>query len=148
MTRFLPWAVLVLAFLGLGVSSYSRAHKEAFISGSFCTINETFNCDLVNRGEYSDVFGVPVALIGIIGYGLLALAAVLHVKYPTDRGISAFLLLSSFGGLGFSGYLTSLEAFVLKAWCLLCLTSQILILGIFVAALWMWFHPRASTKQV
>ena len=130
--------MLVLIVIGLGISTYSFAHNQAFVSGAICTLNDTFNCDVVNRGPYSQLFGVPVALIGIIGYGLMALGTILHLRAPHDRSLTAFLLVSALGGLGFSFYLTGIEAFVLQTWCLLCLTSQAAILGIFGSAVWLW----------
>jgi uncharacterized membrane protein len=67
------------------------------------------------------VFGIPVALIGIIGYvGLLVLAT----RY---RNHPSILLIASTGGLGFALYLTYVEAFVLAVWCILCLLSLSLI---------------------
>jgi len=57
-----------LAFLGALISGYSFSHHIGFASGELCSPNDTFNCDVVNQGPYSEIGGVPVALIGIIGY--------------------------------------------------------------------------------
>jgi uncharacterized membrane protein len=55
------------------------------------------NCDLVNRSTYSTVFGIPVALIGIMGYvALLALATL----YRTKHEAPVMLLIASVAGLG------------------------------------------------
>ena len=51
-----------------------------------------------------------------------------------DKGLTGFLLLASLGGLLFSFYLSGIEAFVLKTWCLVCVTSQLLILLITILA--------------
>jgi uncharacterized membrane protein len=65
-----------------------------------------------------------VALIGILGYLLiLGLATVYREKAETP----AILVIVSAGGLGFALYLTYIEAYVLRAWCILCLTSLTLI---------------------
>ena len=78
----------------------------------------------MNRSSYSTVFGVPVALIGILGYLLiLALATVYREKAETP----VMLLIASAAGLGFALYLTYIEKFVLQAWCILCLSSLLLI---------------------
>jgi len=147
MRRRLAIAIIVLSAAGLAISSFSLAHKTSFVSGAFCTIGATFNCDLVNKGPYSELFGVPIALIGIIGYLFLGTAAALHLRYPDDRGYKLFLLLAAIGGLGFSGYLTGIEAFVLHAWCILCLISQTIILLIFGAAVAI-FTGRIPEKGV
>lgn len=128
---YVRWIAL-FAVLGVLLSSYSFLHKQGFASGAFCNLNATFNCDVVNQGPYSQLFGIPVALIGIIGYLLLAFAAGLKMKNPEDKSLSTFLLLASLGGFLFALYLSGLEAFVLHAWCIVCLTSQGLITALLV----------------
>ena len=146
MRRRLAIAIIILSAAGLGIAGFSLAHKESFVSGSFCTIGETFNCDLVNKGPYSEIFGVPVALIGVLGYLFLAAAAYLHLRNPNDRGYLVFLFVAAAGGLGFSGYLTGIEAFVLHAWCILCLTSQTIMLLIFAAATALFVGRKPSER--
>ncbi len=122
--RRLMVVVAVIALAGVAVSSFSLYHHFSRSKTSFCDIGESFNCDLVNRSVYSTVLGVPVALIGILGYLLiLGLATVYREKAETP----AILVIVSAGGLGFALYLTYIEAYVLRAWCILCLTSLTLI---------------------
>ena len=122
--RRLMVAIALVALAGVAVSSTSLYHHFSKSKTSFCDINETFNCDLVNRSPYSTVLGVPVALIGILGYLLiLGLATVYREKAETP----AMLLIVSAMGLGFALYLAYIEAHVLGAWCILCLTSLTLI---------------------
>lgn len=128
--------IAVLALLGVLVSIYSMMHKQGFTSGALCNINETFNCDIVNQGPYSDIFGIPVALLGIIGYALMFFAAIGKLKQPEDKGMSSFLVLASVGGFFFALYLSGIEAFVLHAWCLVCLTSQTIITVIAALAIY------------
>jgi uncharacterized membrane protein len=116
--------VAVIALAGVAVSSFSLYHHFSRSKTSFCDIGESFNCDLVNRSVYSTVLGVPAALIGILGYLLiLGLATVYREKAETP----ALLVIVSAGGLGFALFLTYIEAYVLRAWCILCLTSLALI---------------------
>jgi vitamin-K-epoxide reductase (warfarin-sensitive) len=122
--RRLMSVVAVVALAGVAVSSFSLHHHFSRSKTSFCNIGESFNCDLVNRSVYSTVLGVPVALIGILGYLLiLGLATLYREKAETP----VTLLIVSAGGLGLSLYLTYIEAHVLGAWCILCLTSLTLI---------------------
>jgi len=122
--RRLMVAVSLVALAGVSVSSVSLYHHFSKSKTSFCDINESFNCDLVNRSIYSTVLGVPVALIGILGYLLiLGLATVYRDKAETP----VMLLIVSAAGLGFALYLTYVEAHVLGVWCVLCLTSLALI---------------------
>jgi uncharacterized membrane protein len=98
---------------------------------AFCDIGQKFNCDIVNRSEYSTMMGIPVAGIGIAGYGvLLALATVYRSRMETPN----WLLAVALGGLGFALYLTYVEGYVLETWCILCLSSLGLITGIAVLA--------------
>jgi len=75
------------------------------------------------------VFGIPVALVGIFGYGVLLVLATL---YRAKTEVSRMLLVASLAGLGFALYLTYVEAFVLAVWCILCLSSLALIAAITV----------------
>lgn len=122
--RRLMIAIALVALCGIAVSSVSLQHHFSKSKTSFCDINETFNCDLVNRSSYSTFLGVPVALIGILGYLLiLALATAYREKAETP----VMLTVVSAAGLGFALYLAYIEAHVLGAWCILCLTSLALI---------------------
>jgi len=121
--------IALLAVLGVAVSSVSLYHHFATSKTSFCDIGELFNCDLVNRSEYSTLAGVPVALIGIVGYlAILALATVYRAKAETPL----ILLIASIAGLAFALRLTYVEARVLHAWCILCLSSLATIFAITV----------------
>jgi len=122
-------AIALLAVAGAAVSSVSLYHHYNTSPSSFCDFGATFNCDMVNRSIYSVVFGIPVALIGILGYGVLLVLAAL---YRAKAEISLMLLVAALAGLGFALYLTYVEAFVLAVWCILCLSSLALIAAITV----------------
>ena len=119
--------VIGLSLFGVLLSLYSLAHKTGFTAGALCNLSDTLSCDIVNRGPYSSLLGVPVAGIGVVGYLFLVMAGWMKLKHPTDQGLSRFLLAASAVGLAFALYLTSLEAFVLHAWCVVCLASQFTI---------------------
>jgi len=131
-SRRILLVIAVLAVAGMIVSSVSLYHHYGTDPGSFCDLGENFNCDIVNRSAYSVVLGIPVALIGIIGYGLLLALATLWRNKPEAP---AMLLIGSLGGLGFALYLTYVEGFVLGAWCILCLSSLAMISAITVLSL-------------
>jgi len=134
-------AIALLAIFGVAVSSVSLAHHFSNAKTSFCDIGQSFNCDLVNRSQYSSFAGVPVALIGIVGYLLiLAYATVYRAKAETPL----MLMIASLAGLGFALYLTYIEARVLYAWCILCLSSLATMAAISVLAS---ITAMTSTKQ-
>lgn len=129
-------AIAILSVAGIAVSSASLYHHYDRSQSSFCDFGGNFNCDIVNRSIYSEVFGVPVALVGIIGYaGMLALATL-------GKNKTKILLMASMAGLVFALRLTYIEGFVLAAWCVLCLTSLAIILVITVLSYVVWV--RAS----
>lgn len=132
MNKILLKLIIGLALFGVALSIYSLAHKTGFTSGALCNLSDTFSCDIVNQGPYSEIYGIPVAAIGVVGYVLLFIGALMKMKNPQDKGLSLFILLASYGGLAFALYLTSLEAFVLYAWCIVCLLSQATIAALAV----------------
>ena len=129
--RILFVAIAVLAVAGIVVSAVSLQRHYAKSATAFCEVGEKFNCDIVNRSEYSSVMGIPVAGIGIAGYGvLLALATVYRSRAETPLR----LLAAAVAGFGFALWLTYVEGFVLGTWCILCLSSLGMIAGIAVLA--------------
>jgi uncharacterized membrane protein len=129
--RALFLAIAVLTVAGVVVSAVSLQRHYAKSASAFCDLAERFNCDIVNRSEYSSVVGIPVAGIGVAGYGvLLALATVYRSRTETPLR----LLAAAVAGLGFALYLTYVEGYVLETWCVLCLSSLGLIATITVLA--------------
>jgi len=106
------------------ISVVSLQRHYAKSATAFCEVGEKFNCDIVNRSEYSSLMGIPVAGIGIVGYGVLfALATVYRARVETPLR----LLVAALAGLAFALYLTYVEGHVLETWCILCLSSLALI---------------------
>jgi len=126
--------ITALACVGVLLSSVSLHHHLGTSKGSFCDLSQSFNCDLVNRSQYSTFHGLPVALMGIIGY-LLMLA--LSTLYRQKAETPTLLLAASCGGTCFALYLTYLEGYVIHAWCILCLASlaDIILIALLSAAL-------------
>jgi vitamin-K-epoxide reductase (warfarin-sensitive) len=124
-------AIAVLAVAGIVVSAISLQRHYAKSATAFCDVGERFNCDIVNRSEYSAVMGIPVAAIGIAGYAvLLALVTIYRSRAETPTR----LLAAAVAGFAFALYLTYVEGYVLETWCILCLSSLGLIAGIAVVA--------------
>jgi len=124
-------AIAVLTVAGVVVSAVSLERHYAKSASAFCDFGERFNCDIVNRSEYSSVMGIPVAAIGIVGYGVLL---VLTTVYRSRAETPSRLLVAALAGLGFALYLTYVEGYVLETWCILCLSSLGLIAGITILA--------------
>jgi uncharacterized membrane protein len=135
LTQRLMSAIAILAVCGIVISSMSLQHHYATSKTAYCDIGETFNCDIVNRSEYSSVFGMPVALIGMLGYAALAGLATI---YRERRETPALLFGTAAAGLAFALYLTYIEARVLGVWCILCLSSLALITTTTMLAAVIW----------
>jgi vitamin-K-epoxide reductase (warfarin-sensitive) len=124
------------------VSGESLQRHYAKSATSFCEFGEKFNCDIVNRSEYSSILGIPVAAIGVVGYGLLL---ALSTYYRSRVETPTRLLFAAGAGLAFALYLTYVEAYVLETWCILCLSSLALISIITLLAALVKLQPARHT---
>jgi uncharacterized membrane protein/mono/diheme cytochrome c family protein len=124
--RVTRYILIVLAALGIAVSSMAlREHYRT--DASPCSINEKWDCGIVNQSPFAVVWGVPVAAIGIAGYLLMGLLAFLRI----DR----LLLAAALVGMAFSLYLTRIEARVLGVWCVYCVASLTVIILVSIFAI-------------
>jgi vitamin-K-epoxide reductase (warfarin-sensitive) len=132
--RFFFTVIAILSLGGIAVSAVSLLRHYAKSATPYCDFNQKFSCDIVNRSEYSTLLGIPVAGIGVAGYGaLFALATFLSSRRETPNR----LLGAAIAGLVFALYLTYIEAYELMTWCILCLISLALISLITVFAITM-----------
>lgn len=141
-THRLLHLLLLSAALGLAISAYALGHHFEVLPGTICTFGDTFNCDTVNRGPLSEIATIPVAALGVFGFFMILVGALLKYRTQDDHSLSVFLLFSSSLGFAFSLYLTFLEAFVLHAWCLLCLVTFFAITTAFVCSLVLFLRDR------
>jgi len=90
-------------------------------------------CSVVNNSIYSEVYGIPVSVIGILGYAALVAALLLAQQGPfmEDNGLLVIFGLALVGFL-FSAYLVYVEIALIHALCPFCITSQVSITVIFV----------------
>jgi uncharacterized membrane protein len=108
------YLVAVLALAGLLVSCFAlREHFRT--EASPCSINERWDCGVVNHSPFAEIEGVPVAVFGILGYAAIAAFALARRWW--------IVLLLTTGAVGFSIYLTYIEARILETYCIWCVTS-------------------------
>lgn len=132
-----------LSVLGLLVCIYLVYQHFKTDDNSFCNFNDYFNCDIVNKSEYSVLFGMPVAILGALAYIAIFATAILLIKQKLPKIALGLLALFSAISLAFAIYLSVMEFFVLYAVCIFCVTSQLIILSIFLLSLNIWLkHPR------
>jgi uncharacterized membrane protein len=133
------YLLVFLAVAGIVVSTMAlRIHYTTTLEP--CSINDHWDCGIVNRSSYSMFFHIPVAAIGIAGYlalGILALARwrVLH-------------LAAAIVGLAFALHLTNIERNVLEVWCLYCVISLGIIALITVLSIIWLITDRVSRTRV
>lgn len=130
-SRVLFLLIAILSVAGMIDSGIALQRHFAKSATGYCEFGKSFNCDIVNRSEYSTVLGVPVSLIGVIGYAVLL---VLSTFQRSRAETATRVLLAGLAGLAFALYLTYIEAYVLTTWCILCVISLALIFLISVLA--------------
>ncbi|MGH2843393.1 MAG: vitamin K epoxide reductase family protein [Solirubrobacteraceae bacterium] len=117
-------AILVIALLGVLESAYlTYLHYHGF--GALLCLGKQgghSSCEQVQSSVYSDLAGVPVALLGLIGY--LIIVGLLFVRGELARAAVFAVALS---GFSFSVYLTYRELFTLKEICEWCVGSACLM---------------------
>jgi uncharacterized membrane protein len=130
MSKRLQQVTIALAVIGLLVSIYMTIYKytnnESMCIGSA-------GCSEVNASRYSEINGIPVALLGVIGYSAILALLFLEQRpgFLKDNGSLIFFGISLMGFL-FTLYLVYLEIALIKAYCPFCLTSQAVMTVIFI----------------
>jgi uncharacterized membrane protein len=112
-------AIVLLALAGLAVGGYLTYVHYAEIE-PLCAASG--GCERVQNSSYSELAGVPVALIGVLGYAAILVAALLPGE-AARLGASSLALV----GFGFSLYLTYLELFEIDAICQWCVASAVIM---------------------
>ena len=126
------YLIALLAVAGIIVSGLAL-HVHYSTETQPCSINEKWDCGIVNHSPYAEIRGVPVATIGIAGYLLIAVLALIRRR--------DLLLVATLVGMAFALYLTNIEAKVLGVWCLYCVISQAIIAAITLLAIgWFVWH--------
>ena len=123
-----------LSVIGIFLASYLFYNFLTKPMLESCYVNSIVNCDAVTKGSLSTILGVPVSIVGLIGYIVILIAALLKRK-------NIILLMSTFGML-FCLYITIQEVFFLKVICPVCLSCQLVMLCIFILSLKLKFKPK------
>jgi uncharacterized membrane protein len=140
--RTLRVAAIVLTAVGLGVASYlTYVHYSG--ATPLCSIKGN-PCSQVQKSQYSTLLGVPVALIGLIGY-IAIMGSLLAPENETTRlATVAFTVI----GFGFSAYLTYREVFTLHKICEWCVSSAVIITLVACLSIWRFLRGEISPAGV
>lgn len=131
------YVLAILAVAGM-VVSYLALRVHYSTDSAPCSINEKWDCGIVNHSPYAVIHGVPVAALGIAGYLLMVFLALAR-----RRGL---LLIATVIGMGFALYLSNIEARVLGVWCVYCVTSQSLIAVLMILSM-AWWGASLRTRR-
>jgi len=109
------YILVLLATLGIVVSALALREHYRTEGDSPCSINERWDCGIVNHSPYAVRWGIPIAVFGIAGYLLMGALA--------WRRAYRFVLAVALAALAYSLYLAHIEAHVLGVWCIYCAIS-------------------------
>jgi uncharacterized membrane protein len=127
--RALRAAVALVALAGVAVAGYlTYVHYQP--DALICTSGG--GCETVQDSSYAELAGIPVALLGLLGY----VAVLVLVAWDSElaRTLSAAIALVA---AGFAVYLIVLQAFVIDAWCIWCLVNDLVIVPLLaVTTVW------------
>jgi uncharacterized membrane protein len=134
LSRYLPYLIIVLAFIGVIDASYlTYEHYAAIIPP--CSIHWWVDCGKVLNSSYSMFFGlIPLALLGVFQYTAELIVAIYVAITGNKLAQKLLLFLTTMGAL-FSLYFVYLMIFVIQAICLYCFASAIISLLIFVSTI-------------
>jgi uncharacterized membrane protein/protein-disulfide isomerase len=140
MTRRAALFALLCSLVGLGAASAAAYTHYHILSDptyrSFCDVNETISCTQVYLSRFSTVRGIPVALFGAMAFGaatLLSVAA-LTARPAVRENVPGYLFVLSTLSLAVILYLGYASFVLLKAVCLLCLTTYAAVIGLFLVS--------------
>jgi len=130
MEKRLSQLAIVFTVIGLLVSVYMTIYKITS-NDNMCIGSK--DCSVVNASRYSEVYGIPVAVIGAIGYAAILAVLLLEQRngFLQQNGTMVFFGLSLTGFL-FTLYLIFVEVALIKAYCPFCITSQSAMTLIFI----------------
>src|SRR3989344_2005836 len=126
--------IIFIAFSGFLLAAYIR-HKKVYKETLVCPLKA--NCDTVIFSDYSKFFGVPVELLGMAYYLMVAVAYGFFLSVPVDMPhfLLSGIFFATIAAFFFSLYLAYIQAFTLKQWCTWCLVSAGFCTVIFFLAL-------------
>lgn len=146
------YLIALLALAGLIDSALAlRIHMQDPSAAPPCAVSEMWDCGAVNHSRFAEFpprsfeeapgakgVHVPVALFGIVGYGLIGVLALTGHLWATLQAAEI--------GFAFAAFLSFMEAYVLQKWCIYCVWSQAIITAILVATIVALFLRHRSRR--
>ena len=127
--------IIAAAVAGFLIANYIHRHKSSVERKPLvCPLK--FECESVIHSDYASFFGIEVTVLGMVYYGLVAVAYILFLMTPVlaDPMTIFYINSATIVAFSFSIYLTAIQAFQIKQWCSWCLISASLCTIIFLLA--------------
>jgi len=140
MNQKIIWLIVILSILGIFDTAYLTAERY-LNSPVYCLVGG--NCDKVLSSPYAVIYGIPLALFGLLFYfSVLIFAMIFQFSETASRRRFILRLLFALTCLAliFSGWLVYLQLFVIKAICVYCVLSAINITALFLVSIYFLFR--------
>ncbi len=121
LNKWVLWAFVILGFIGFLDASYMTV---SHYTGAAVNCSLTGGCDEVLSSEYSKIFGIPMALYGMLYYLFILVTAFFYLETGKKGALKILTLTTAFGFL-FSCWLVYLQFFVIHSICQYCMLSAI-----------------------
>lgn len=122
------WTIsLALAIAGVADAVYlTIVHYDT--TALVCGLGD---CETVQTSRYAEIAGVPIALLGVLMYAVIALLGIARFRLPAHADRLTFAIFAiALAGTVYAAYLTYLEIAVIDAICQWCVVSASLTLAI------------------
>jgi uncharacterized membrane protein len=129
-------AIALLSLAGAGIAAYLVYTRYSGAS-IFCS---TGGCETVQNSKYAVVAGIPVSVLGLIGYAAILVTAA--VRGPTSAALGVVFATI---GFAFSAYLLYAQVVLIDAICQWCVANDVVISLVAAACLWRFLREQVST---
>lgn len=124
--------ILISSLISLITSIY-LLYQHYSSESSFCDISKEISCDIVNRSIYSEIFNIPISLLSLLVFYFITIIIISALQDKKIFGLNKkdifdIVFCVMLFSLLFAFYLFYIEAFVLYAFCPLCILLGVLIL--------------------
>lgn len=138
MVLLTPFYLIAATFVGLGDSLFLAYYAHLGVVPG-CALT---GCEQVLTSDYSKLYGVPLAYLGLVFYAYMLALAVLVAYDPTSKGLRVGLLVYTGVGLLASIVFEAIQIFVIGAICMYCAISAVTTLVLFALAVWHFRKTR------
>ena len=142
--RTAVYAIIALAIAGLIDTGYLYLMR---LTGDNLACSILEGCNVVAASPYSEIYGVPLSLLGIFFYAAVFGIALLFFTRHAVLARKLFYIAAAVG-LILSFCFSCIQAFLIGAWCIYCLISAAICTVLAVIAIWMWYTDRLALRKI